>query len=168
MRDTVGIIIDVRRNTGGSSEMALDIVSRFIDTRTHVYSLQEKFGNTRTPLKKVYVKPQGNTQYIKPVVVLTSNTSFSAAETFTLAMKSRSNVTIIGEETNGGFSAPVSSRVTGEIAFEISNQIVLSADGKWYEHQGIPVDMKVAFASKQDRQAKKDSGIDSAIKELLK
>lgn len=166
MQDTKGIIIDVRRNSGGSEEIALNIMSRFIATRTHTYSQQERLGSIRTPLEKIYVTPQGERQYLKPVVVLTSNDTFSAAETFTLAMKSRPNTTLIGTASGGGFSTVLFDRVTSDIAFTLSNEIVLSPDGKWYEHRGIPVNIKATYGTKEQRQANRDLGIEGAIKFL--
>lgn len=168
MRNAKGIILDVRFNPGGYDENAMIIASRFVAHRRHVYSKQARDGNGRTPLKHVYIEPKGKQQYSGPVVVLTSATTFSAGEVFSLAMSSLPNVTIMGEATGGAFSDLLFKRLTNQIQFTLSNEIYLSSAGEWYEGEGVPVDIFVPFLTKQERDTFRDYGIEKSEAYLLK
>ena len=167
MQDTQGMILDLRRNEGGYAQVALSIMSRFIDTETHVYSRQSRRGNMRTPLKDVFVRPSGKSQYLKPVVILTSSDTFSAAEILALSMMARPNTYFLGEATGGGFSSPLISRLTSDIAFAFSYEIRISPNGEWFEYTGIAPDIDVPFASQQQIDQKRDYGIEAGIELLL-
>ncbi len=167
MKDTHGIILDLRRNEGGYGQVALSIMSRFIDSETHVYSRQARRGSMRTPLRDTMVKPVGEVQYLKPVVILTSADTFSAAEILVLSMSARPNTYFVGEATGGGFSSPLISRLSSDIAFAFSYEIRLSPNGEWFEQTGIAPDVDVPFSSRQQRDEKRDYGIETGIKLVL-
>jgi C-terminal processing protease CtpA/Prc len=57
-----------------------------------------------SPVKTRNLEPLGKTQFTKPVVLLTNDASFSAADVFAMAMKELPHVHIIGDHTNGIFS----------------------------------------------------------------
>lgn len=161
-----GIIIDIRLNGGGEDEVSLVIASRFSHSSQHVYSKQARLGNIRTPLQKVYLEPLGELQFLGPVVLLTSENTFSAAEVFALAMRELPNVTLIGEASGGSFSDILVSRVSSDIAFGFSNEFYLSTTGEWFEREGVPVDIEVPFATKEQRDNEEDLGFERAIEFL--
>ena len=163
LQDTRGLIIDIRTNGGGSDEISMIFASRFVNTLTHVYSKQARLGATRTPLVDVNISPAGNIQYQAPIVLLTSNTTASAAEVFGLSMRNLTNVTLMGESSAGEFSDILAHRVTSNIAFGFSNEYYLSPNNEWFERMGIPVDIEVPFATQQQRDEERDYGLEQAI-----
>jgi retinol-binding protein 3 len=97
------LIIDLRNNGGGSPEMVALISSYlFGEMPVHLNDLSYR----RSSMRKQYWtqtnlagKRYGLT---KPVYVLTSNRTFSAAEEFSYNLKNLKRATIVGEVTGGG------------------------------------------------------------------
>lgn len=166
-RDVDSLIIDLRINDGGDDEVSARLLQRFLPSPTLAYSKQARLGNDRTPLAEVYLSPAGPNQYLGPIVVLTSSATVSAGEIFTLGIRDLPNVTIIGEATAGELSNILEKRVTSDIAFGLSNEFYFSAKGVWFERSGIPVNIEVPFATKDQRQMMIDLGIETAIDNLM-
>ncbi|CCN35800.1 putative C-terminal processing peptidase [Vibrio nigripulchritudo SO65] len=123
------IIIDARLNQGGQVPMAFYLAGRFYQGE----AIQVARYRIRTPNGKLshwldgevigyqdhradggyvsgvfaedgYLRKSGEYQYQKPVILLTSKLTASAAEFFTIAMKNQKHVTVIGTSTFGIFS----------------------------------------------------------------
>ena len=113
LANTDALIVDLRQNGGGSPEMVAFLSSYLFDKRTHLNSIYTRTSNTTRDFftdEKVAGKHYGN----KPVFVLTSNRTFSAAEEFTYNLQSLKRATIIGETTGGG-AHPVQARQLARI-----------------------------------------------------
>lgn len=103
LADADALIIDLRDNGGGSPE-AVAFVSSYL------------FGDEPVHLNSLYFRPENRTDDFhtdpnvpgrkfgatKPVFVLTSAYTFSAAEEFTYNLQARKRATIVGETTGGG------------------------------------------------------------------
>lgn len=163
LEDTEGLIIDVRFNGGGYDQVSLTFVRHFMSQSQAVYSKSAGRGAWKTPTKEVVLDPQTDNIYLKPTAVLVSSTTGSAAEVFTIAMKSLPQVAIIGERTGGAFSDILVKRLTSDILFGISNETYLDTQGNNYEGVGIPADIVVPFGTLQEREGGYDGGIDAAI-----
>ena len=112
--DADALIIDIRRNGGGAPE-AVALVSSYL------------FGEEPVHLNSLYFRPDDTTEDFytlrsvagkrfgpaKPVYVLTSKATFSAAEEFAHNLQSRKRATIVGE-TSGGGAHPGGPRQVGE------------------------------------------------------
>lgn len=161
---TDGLIVDARVNGGGQDQVALNFVRHFMGKPQVVYSKFAGSGKQATPIKDVVLDPQSDNIYLKPVAVLVSGDTASAAELFTIAMTSLPQVTIIGEPTAGEFSDILAKRLTSDILFGVSNETYLDVHGNNYERIGIPVDITVPFGTIQERNGGYDGGMDAAIK----
>jgi len=159
---STGLIIDVRGNNGGHDFLSMAIASRFVDSRRLVFSKQARAGNDKTELAEVYIEPRGSLQYLKPIVVLTSNSTVSAAEVFTLMMLSLPQVTLMGESTQGALSDALEKTLPNGFEFKLSNEFYYSSEGEWFEHFGIPVDVEVPYFTLQQRLDLGDDGIEAA------
>ncbi len=107
-----GLIIDIRGNGGGDLTNAEKMAARFCNEKTLVGYRQHKRGTGHSdfsPMEPRYLEPSANIRWQKPVVVLTNRQVFSAANEFTLYMKSLPNVKIVGDQTGGGSGMPFSS-----------------------------------------------------------
>lgn len=101
--DTNALIIDLRNNGGGSPEMVALISSYlFGEMPVHLNDLSYR----RSSMRKQYWTQTNlaGKRYglIKPVYVLTSSKTFSAAEEFSYNLKNLKRATIVGEVTGGG------------------------------------------------------------------
>jgi len=96
------LIIDLRKNGGGSPSMIQLITSYFYGSEpVHLNNFYYRPTNENT---QTWTLPhvQGKRRPDIPVYVLTSNKTFSAAEEFTYNLKNLKRATIIGETTGGG------------------------------------------------------------------
>ena len=101
--DASALILDLRTNGGGNpNTVALVSSYLFGDEPVHLNSLYWRVGNRTDDFytdPKVEGKKFGPA---KPVYVLTSARTFSAAEEFTYNLQTRQRATIVGETTGGG------------------------------------------------------------------
>lgn len=160
---TQGLIIDIRRNMGGNDFVSLAIASRFIDQQLFAYQKQARLGYSRTAIREVHISPRGNIQYLNPIALLTSATTSSAAEVFTMTMKNLPQVTLMGEATQGEFSDVLEKTLPSGLNFGLSNEYYLTTTGDWLEGQGVPVDIELPTFSKAERLAEVDLILEAAF-----
>lgn len=104
-KDTKGIIIDIRQNSGGNEGYGRIIASRFTNQPVIYRYKRNKNGSKYSDLSDyipLVLDPDGKIKYTKNIVLLTSKRTFSSAEDFTLMLRSLPNVLHIGETTFGG------------------------------------------------------------------
>lgn len=163
--DTRGLIIDVRGNPGGFDASSQLIARHFLDTERTLYSKQARLGSSRTEPDPVTLAP-ANTTYLKPVVLLTSIDSTSAAEVFTLMMRELPNVTVIGEPTQGAIADILEKQLPNGARFDMVNEYYITPDGQWFEGTGIPVDITAEYGTQEQRQNGTDHGMNIALEHL--
>jgi CubicO group peptidase (beta-lactamase class C family) len=112
LNHTDALIIDLRQNGGGSPEMVALLSSYFFDKRTHLNDIYERPGNRTREFWTEQLSPE-KSYGSRPVFVLTSNRTFSAAEEFSYNLQSLKRATIVGETTGGG-AHPVQIRPLGQ------------------------------------------------------
>jgi C-terminal processing protease CtpA/Prc len=95
------VIIDLRRNGGGSPEMIQLLSSYFLKERTHLNSFENRGEDSLEQFWSFHFVP-GQRMFDTDLYILTNKTTFSAAEEFTYNMKNMKRATIIGETTGGG------------------------------------------------------------------
>lgn len=113
LANTDALIIDLRQNGGGDPAMVAFLTSYLFNRRTHLNSIYSRPANSTRDFftsEDVPGKKYGD----KPVFVLTSSRTFSAAEEFSYNLKSLKRATIVGETTGGG-AHPVQPRQLGKL-----------------------------------------------------
>ena len=141
MDGTKGLIIDIRLNPGGTDQCVYQIASRFADKKRVGHHRKTKTGaDGFSELKTRYLNPHGDT-YLKPIILLTHDASFSGADVFAMVMTELPQVTLVGEPTNGIFSNMLEKKLPNGWKYTLSFQVYYSADMTCYEGKGIPVDI---------------------------
>lgn len=140
-----GVIIDVRTNGGGMDLNSHKISGRFADKkRIAYYKHQRKKGkNTYRRLKTKYLRPSGKLQFTKPIIILTSDHTASAADVFALMMKELPYVTVIGDRTSGIFSDMYGFKLPNGWFATLSHQQYFSTEMKNLEGIGVQPDIKL-------------------------
>jgi C-terminal processing protease CtpA/Prc len=97
------LIIDLRRNGGGSAEMVQLVCSYLFpaDQRVHLNSLYWREGNRTEEFWTLKDVP-GPRYLDRDVYVMTSHLTFSGAEEFAYNLQTRKRATVVGETTGGG------------------------------------------------------------------
>ncbi len=162
---TKGMVIDVRGNGGGTVDNATTIASYF--TKEEQVALYTAFKSgpghqSFEPAEAVSISPSASTHYYKPVVLLTDRQSISAAEWFTLMMKTIPTVTQLGDTTHGSFSGRLDRELANGWSYSLSLLKVMDRNHISYEGKGIPPDICIHLNSTAPIISK-DSILDRAI-----
>src|SRR6476660_3157900 len=164
-KDLDGVIIDIRNNPGGDDSTAITIINRFCDRTRVAFRRKTKIGPGKdafTPVKTFHLHPQGDAQFVGPIVLLTSDSVFSGGEAFALAMRQLPYVTIVGDHTNGIFSYQLEKKLPNGWEYCLSYQVSMSADHVCYEGKGVPADIHLL-----NTKADLATGVDPLITRAL-
>lgn len=170
LKDTKGLIIDIRQKRGGSYANVEAVVSRFITTpleKPGFYLFGEE-------LDLPPFQPQGPFTYTNQVVVLINGSTFSAGELCTEVLKQLPQVTVAGDTTGGGSAGGNSNPPEARTEYSLPSGKMINVgtvdlrryDGLPWEWLGIPPDIYV-----QQTEADAQSGIDRQLEfaiELLR
>lgn len=104
--------------------------------------------------------------FLKPMILLTSTTTASAAEVFTLAIRQLRGAMLVGEASAGSFSDELPKSLPNGILYTLSSEYFFDVNDEFYEDRGIPVDVEVPFPTAEDRQNGFDPAVSAAL-ELL-
>jgi len=96
------LIFDLRDNQGGASGMVVFLSSYLFDKPLHLYSMFNRLKNKTKDVWTFSDLPGQKLGEDKPVYILTSSKTFSAAEGFTYSLKHHKRAVVVGERTGGG------------------------------------------------------------------
>ena len=168
LKDTKGMVIDVRGGYGGEDVAGQFIAGCFTDKSILYMKTRVKSGPGKDDFTKTenwYIKPEGDFQYLKPVVVLTHRFTISARETFCLAMKVLPQVTFVGDTTSGAFANQINREMPNGWGYSLSIGEWVDANDISYEGKGLAPDI-VVKNKKQDVLNGKDEALEKAIRIL--
>lgn len=146
LADSDALIIDLRDDHGGAPKMAALITSYLFDKPTHLddiyyphtHSIEQQWTDPRLP---------GRRFTGKPVYVLTSSSTFSAAEELSYDLKSLKRATVVGETTGGGAHPEAPHRIDDHFFIRIPYARVVNPITKTdWEGSGVQPDVKVPAA----------------------
>jgi len=168
LRETAGIVFDIRKLEGGDDRLAKYIAGRFASESKLYMTSRKRNGpghDDFEPRIKWYVDPEGDYQYLKPVVLLTGRFTASAGETFTLAMNENENVINVGDTTLGAFSDIMAMELPNGWIHTISVGDYRNAKGESLEGIGIAPQI-YARSTKNETLAMTDRGLERAMQLL--
>jgi C-terminal processing protease CtpA/Prc len=145
------IIFDLRENHGGDPKMVALIISYLFENPTHLNDLYNRKQNITTQYWTLPYLPSERLAN-KKAFVLTSKSTFSAAEEFSYDLKSLKRAILIGETTQGG-SHPVDSHEIRQFVVQIPGTRVVNPITKTdWEGRGVEPDRPI-IASKALEEA---------------
>jgi C-terminal processing protease CtpA/Prc len=168
---TKGLIIDVRSNSGGNSYIGQEILSRLTDKPfdlfAYKYARYDSKGSepfwSNQPLAKAY--PNKTIYYNKPVVMLVSTVTYSAAEDFVVAFDYMKRGKLIGQTTGGSTGQPIGFSLPGGGTARICGKRETYPDGKEFVDIGIKPDITID-KTVDDLYKGKDSVLRKALEML--
>lgn len=168
MKDTPGMIIDLRNNGGGAADMANAILSRFLTENTKGPKIITRTGKPPSlffyaPTKlETELKADRKNAYTKPLVVLMNEGSASASEGFAVLLQELGRATIVGERSCGcllGYLGYAELPGGGRMAY--SEIGVVTPKGRRVEGDGVIPDRGINL-SQDDYLFNRDPGLEVA------
>lgn len=169
LKNTSGIIIDIRNNPGGNALNSLAIAGRFVKEKKTVARTQTRNGPKHTdftPLTEWSVEPKGPFQYTGPTAILTNNLSASTSELLVLELRQFPHITVIGDTTAGVLGNNIYRELPNGWAYRITTGKTFSPQGEIFDGIGIPPTIPVS-QNPSDQLIQKDTVIETALKTLL-
>jgi retinol-binding protein 3 len=155
LADSDALILDVRDNHGGAPPMVALICSYLFSEPTHLGDIYDRQQNT-TEQSWTFPYLPGKRFTGKPVYVLTSRRTFSAAEEFSYDLKSLKRAILIGETTGGGAHTVAPHRLNDHFYIMVPFGRFVNAITKTdWEGRGVEPDIKVAAADALDEALKR-------------
>ncbi len=141
---TEAIIIDLRNNTGGSLDMPPYLASYFLSDDKKVLLQFIDRNNKVNSKTETTQQLDGKRLFGKPLYILTSNKTISAAEAFIYSLKNRKAAIIIGETTKGAAN-PSEAKVLNEnfLVLLPNYRPIDPLTGTNWEGTGIQPDVKI-------------------------
>ncbi|HKG08373.1 MAG TPA: S41 family peptidase, partial [Pedobacter sp.] len=146
LRNTRAIIIDISENGGGNGEISTFLYHYLFkpdDKRFETMLIKKCKGEpdwhrSEPPVESL---PGGPDLGDKPIYILTSEHTFSAAEYFAFMMKELKRATIIGKNTGGGGN-PVNLTGDGRYIMYVPVCQITTKEGKSLEGKGVAPDIE--------------------------
>ena len=140
------IIFDLRDNLGGYANLVALITTYLFDRPTHLNDFYDRSQNSTEESWTLPPVP-GNRLADKPAFVLTSSTTFSAAEGFSYDLKMLKRATLVGERTSGRGHMGAPHRIDDHFTIRVPSMKVINPISKTnWEGTGVEPDVKVKAA----------------------
>jgi len=161
LRGVQGVIIDLRNNSGGYLETAIEVASEFMEDKI---VLKEKYSG-QVEDKVYYTKGKAALKDL-PLVVIINGGSASASEILAGALKDYGLATIIGEKSYGKGSVQEYEQLPDGSSLKLTTAKWFTPKGNSIDNQGIEPDIKVEL-TEDDFNNDRDPQLDKAIEVLL-
>lgn len=164
LADMDGLVIDLRENGGGIGETA-DLIASYLfdDGRQPLTGVYDRPSDTLTQSHTLPFVPGKRFGSSKPVYVLISPKTFSAAEALAYNLQALERATVIGEVSGGG-AHPFEYLPINEhfVLWSVTARSVNPITGSNWQSVGVKPDIPVAAAdalrTAQDAFRERDSG----------
>ena len=168
MKDTPGMIVDLRNNGGGSLATSSTLISKFLSEPEKGARVLTRTGKPITvafiPVIKLETELKGSQEnaYAKPLVLLTNENSASASEIFSSTLQDLGRAAVIGQRTCGcllGYLGYADLPGGGQLAY--SEIGFVSPKGKRIEGEGVAPDIEIKL-TREDILLNRDRTLEAA------
>lgn len=165
LKDTHGLIIDIRNHGGGDDEVSRYVAGLFSTEKKLFMTVRKRNGKARTQFtvpQSWFVEPAGKGSYTKPIILLTSRWTASAGETFAWAMNTQAHVLQMGDTTAGGFSDVIPRELPNGWLYFVPVGDYRNAHGASEEGKGVAPKIFL-INTKEDIRAGRDKVLEAAM-----
>lgn len=176
-RDAAGLVIDVRRNSGGSTPVRL--ISALMERPWHWWAEstpidfalfsyyaergRSGFGDFERPhMAWPASVEEPDSLFLGRVVILVDEGCHSACEDFTMPFKDNGRATIVGRATAGSTGQPYSASLGDGMRVVVGAKREYFPDGRRFEGVGIEPDVRV-IPTPEDLRAGRDAELEAAL-----
>ncbi|NMB80445.1 MAG: hypothetical protein GYA14_01345 [Ignavibacteria bacterium] len=148
LKATKGLILDLRKNSGGFIGYVAEIVGRFSSRDMDLGYFMWRNGpkhNDYEPLQKITSTPISKTQYTQRVSVLIGRESASACEFLAYSMNLLDNVILVGDTTKGNVISPTQDSLKDGTIYEIPRAALLDINQQPLEGRGAVPDYYIRY-----------------------
>lgn len=165
LKDTKGIILDVRGNGGGDPSYAALMASHFADKTMSSGFERFKTGPDKNDFtdSPATVEPSTGVNYTKPVMVLTNRGCYSATTTLIYSLNPYEHVKFIGGRTGGGSGSVADGYLSNGWYYSLSTSEFIDHEGRHLD-DGFDPDIMIDL---DETDMTKDEIIERAIEEIL-
>lgn len=160
------LILDLRGNTGGTSDVLEELVGSVIDREVQI---AERSG--RHPMKPLKASRTGSV-FDGDLIVLVDSRTASAAEVFARTMQLNHRATVIGDRTAGGVMEAIhvplqqgTNIMLLQYGVSITTADLVMPDGRSLEHSGVTPD-EMVLPNAEDLAAERDPVLSYAAQKL--
>jgi carboxyl-terminal processing protease len=165
LRQSAGIVIDLRGNPGGAGAMAMGVAGHLIDT-TATFGTMKLRGGTmyfRSNPRRSSTAGERVTPFAGPVAVLIDQLTGSTSEVFAGGLQSLGRVRVFGTTSVGAVLPARADRLpNGDILYHAIADFK-TADGTLLEGRGVIPDEQV-ITKRADLLAGRDPVLDAALR----
>jgi len=149
LSDCEAVIIDLRNNGGGWGDMVAFLCSYFLDNEEIVH-LNSVYSRPEDRYYQSWTSPYvpGRIMANIPLYILTSKSTFSAAEEFCYNLKFLKRSTIVGERTRGG-AHPIGPKVLSDEFILIVPELTSIHPVTKANWEGVGVDPDIEVAAEE-------------------
>ena len=166
LKDTKGMILDVRGNGGGDPDLAGLLASHFTDKNILAGYEHFKTGPCKDDFSKSKIEliPTNGVKYLKPIALLTDRGCYSATLTLQYLTDPLEHVFSVGAKSGGGSGSTSDGQLSNGWIYSLSVSEFIDAKGRHID-DGILPDIESHLDQNNKEQ---DEIIETAIAEILK
>ncbi|MBR3676460.1 MAG: hypothetical protein IKN71_04930 [Alphaproteobacteria bacterium] len=156
-----GVILDLRSNSGGILNEAIQVASMFCDNEIITYT------SGRNPKDKHYYTSGKNPIFTKPMVVMIDAETASAAEVLAGALQEQSRAKLIGTHSFGKGTIQSVTKMSNDGKLVLTTEQFFTPSGKIIHKKGIDPDVcltrRYEDVCNPESRVKIDADIDAAF-----
>jgi carboxyl-terminal processing protease len=145
-QDQEGLIVDLRYNGGGLTNIVSAIVDVLLPEDLTIYYIEDKAG------EQVVIETQGRDEFTKPLVILVNEASASASEIMAGAVQDHERGKVVGTTTFGKGLVQQTFTLDDGSALKITIAKYFTPDGRYIHGTGIEPDVIVELPDLSDEE----------------